>query len=354
MRIPLPFWAIETRNNEPFLEGVAWKYVSIDQFLFWLGSVLISLPSPNSFQSFRYFLKATEWARKYGIRINLDLHALPGSQNGFNHSGRLGYINFLQGVMGIANAQRGLEYIRILTEFISQPEYSHIALWGFMNEAKLKDIGEDILSHLYVFLLSLPIFMINPVLTFVSFYPISYLETHDMIRNITGNGAGKGPYISFHDGFQGTSHWAGYMPGADRLILDSHPYLCFVDQDTDPLSAQLKKPCGAWGQSFNGSLSNFGITIAGEWALSFNDCGKWLNGVGTGSRWEGTFDGYTGPTGGDCDEWTDYANYDNQTRQEIYKFAQSSMDALPHWFFWTWKIGNRFVSLTSLTYLEFG
>jgi len=30
------------------------------------------------------------WARKYGIRINLDLHALPGSQNGWNHSGRVG------------------------------------------------------------------------------------------------------------------------------------------------------------------------------------------------------------------------------------------------------------------------
>jgi aryl-phospho-beta-D-glucosidase BglC (GH1 family) len=31
---------------------------------------------------FSYFLKAIKWARKYGLRINLDLHALPGSQNG--------------------------------------------------------------------------------------------------------------------------------------------------------------------------------------------------------------------------------------------------------------------------------
>lgn len=73
---------------------------------------------------------------------------MPGSQNGYNHSGRLGLINFLNGVMGIANAQRGLEYIRVITEFISQPQYSHIALWGFMNEAVLRTIGKDILSHL--------------------------------------------------------------------------------------------------------------------------------------------------------------------------------------------------------------
>ena len=42
-------------NDEPFLVGTSWGY----------------------------FLKAVEWARKYGIRIYLDLHSLPGSQNGW-------------------------------------------------------------------------------------------------------------------------------------------------------------------------------------------------------------------------------------------------------------------------------
>lgn len=58
IRIPLPFWAIETIAGEPFLEGVAWTY----------------------------FLQGIAWARKYGLRINLDFHAVPGSQNGWNHS----------------------------------------------------------------------------------------------------------------------------------------------------------------------------------------------------------------------------------------------------------------------------
>lgn len=26
VRIPVPFWAIETVEGEPYLEGVAWKY----------------------------------------------------------------------------------------------------------------------------------------------------------------------------------------------------------------------------------------------------------------------------------------------------------------------------------------
>ena len=59
VRIPIGFWALETREGEPFLEGVAWRYI----------------------------VRALGWCRKYGLRVNLDLHATPGSQNGWNHSG---------------------------------------------------------------------------------------------------------------------------------------------------------------------------------------------------------------------------------------------------------------------------
>ena len=39
---------------------------------------------------------------------------------GYNHSGKLGSLNFMSGIMGYANAQRTLDYIRTITEFISQ------------------------------------------------------------------------------------------------------------------------------------------------------------------------------------------------------------------------------------------
>lgn len=51
--------------------------------------------------------------------------------------------------MGIANAQRGLDYIRIITEFISQDEYKNIVpLFGVMNEARTADIGMDVIGSL--------------------------------------------------------------------------------------------------------------------------------------------------------------------------------------------------------------
>jgi hypothetical protein len=37
--------------------------------------------------------------------------------------------------MGIANAQRALNYIRILTETVSRPEYSHVQMFNIVNEA---------------------------------------------------------------------------------------------------------------------------------------------------------------------------------------------------------------------------
>ena len=78
--------------------------------------------------------------------------------------------------MGLANAQRTLYYIRVITEFISQTEYQDvIPIFGIVNEAVEQSIG------------------INELTSF-------YLQAHDMIRNnITGKGEGHGPvcFISF-------------------------------------------------------------------------------------------------------------------------------------------------------------
>lgn len=53
-----------------------------------------------------------------------------------------GFINFLRGVMGMANAQRTLNYIRIFTEFFSQPEYRDVvAMFSIMNEPGMTTIG---------------------------------------------------------------------------------------------------------------------------------------------------------------------------------------------------------------------
>ena len=121
IRLPIGYWAIETWDGEPFLERVAWKYI----------------------------LRIFAWCRKYGIRVKLDLHAVPGSQNIWNHSGKLGEQNLLNGVMGIANAQRLLGYVRVLAQFISQPEYRNVVpMIEIVNEPQTRFMGFEQLQQL--------------------------------------------------------------------------------------------------------------------------------------------------------------------------------------------------------------
>ena len=71
-----------------------------------------------------------------------------------------------------------------------------------------------------------------------------------MIRDITGIGEGKGAFISIHDGFQALSIWEDYLPGSDRINLDTHPYFAFGGVAIDPTVAP-KQACESWGSSMN-------------------------------------------------------------------------------------------------------
>lgn len=60
---------------------------------------------------------------------------------------------------------------------------------------------------------------------------------------------------------------ANFLPGSDRMILDTHPYFAFDGSpNTQPLSDYATMPCESWAASLNNSRANFGITIAGEFS----------------------------------------------------------------------------------------
>ena len=61
VRIPIGFWAYDVSGGEPYIQGQA-----------------------------AYLDQAIGWARDNGLMVILDLHGAPGSQNGFDNSGRRG------------------------------------------------------------------------------------------------------------------------------------------------------------------------------------------------------------------------------------------------------------------------
>lgn len=127
------------------------------------------------------------------------------------------------------------------------------------------------------------------------------------------------------------------MQGSDRIIMDTHPYFSFGGVQTAPVaviddaSGQPggKWPltaCNAWGPSLNDSRTTFGVTYAGEFAASPNDCGLFLRGVGQVAKTP------------DCTPYDQWETYNATMKDGIQNFVKASMDAFGDWFFWTWKV----------------
>ena len=356
----------------------------------------------------QYILKALQWARKYGLRVKVDLHTIPGSQNGVSP--------FITNPVPEAGSDlSGPESTNPLTlthrSLTSPSPLAFHRLEPFWKGAKWcskstqwrhgcrqRPEGSQLHPHLWRILC--PTRVLQPdrylrhyeraapecnreeffdlIVCFSLLYPnsliiaannplYSYVQAHNMLREITG--VGKGFYIAIGDGFAGIDSWAGYLPNSDRLILDSHPYFAFDGEannqpiadtgpDGRPGGIWPQQACGRWalqlldryvciyslkqlsrrefrvshGSSLMAtslSQSAFGINIAGEYSNGFNDCAFWLRGPGN--------DETSNP---DCPFWTNYAAWNDTVKEGLKNFALASMDALVYPFFWTWKVSR--------------
>ena len=199
VRIPYSYWAVTTYGDDPYVAMISW----------------------------RYLLRGIEYARKLGLRVNLDLHALPGSQNGWNHSGRQGAIGWLNGTDGVLNGQRALDLHNKLSTFFAQPRYKNvIAIYGLVNEPKM---------------ISLPL---APVLNWTT-------SAIDIIRK---NGLTQ--TIAFGDGFLGLTNWQGKLQGIPGLVIDAHQYIIFnTDQIAFNHQTKLNFACSGWKGQMQMSLN---------------------------------------------------------------------------------------------------
>lgn len=300
VRIPFSYWAVVTYDGDPYVFRTSW----------------------------RYLLRGIEWARKYGLRVNLDLHALPGSQNGWNHSGRQGAIGWLNGTDGSLNAQRSLDIHGQLSEFFAQPRYANIiAFYGLVNEPKMTSlVTSDVISWT--------------------------TSAYDLVRKngITAN-------VVFGDGFLGLANWQGQLTNMDGLVLDVHQYVIFnVGQIIYNHTQKVNYACTGWTEQTLQSMdvtTGFGPTIVAEWSQADTDCTTYLNDVDVGNRWTGTYDAPdsslsvlspTCPTSDDntcecSDANADPSAYSDTYKQFLQMFAEAQMASFEKgwgWFYWTW------------------
>ncbi|KAK3713168.1 hypothetical protein LTR37_008601 [Vermiconidia calcicola] len=306
IRIPFSYWAIKTYDGDPYVPMVSW----------------------------RYLLRAIEWARKYGLRINLDLHGAPGSQNGWSHSGHQGAIGWLKGTDGALNGQRTIEIHEQLSTFFTQERYKNIiTMYGLVNEPRMTALETSTVMA----------------------------WTQNAIDTVQGNGFDG--LIIFGDGFMGLDNWQGLLSGVQNVVLDVHQYVIFNnDQLVLDHKDKINFACGGWTSQAKLSMNTntgFGPTIFGEWSQADTDCAEYLNNVGIGSRWEGTLNMINTPGGSTsgsvltptcptqnnppCSCEGANANpseYSDEYKQWLKMFAEAQMDSFEvgwGWFYWTWK-----------------
>ncbi|KAI4140792.1 MAG: hypothetical protein LQ340_007793 [Diploschistes diacapsis] len=199
VRIPYSYWAVTTYPGDPYVKAISW----------------------------RYLLRAIEYARENGIRVNLDLHAVPGSQNGWNHSGRQGVIGWLNGTDGALNGERSLDIHNQLSQFFAQPRYKNVVgLYGLVNEPKMISLPTETVMN----------------------------WTSTAIQIVRKNGVTAN--IAMADGFLGLPQWQGKMQGIQGLVLDAHQYVIFnVDQIAFNHQTKLNFACAGWQGQMEQSIN---------------------------------------------------------------------------------------------------
>lgn len=166
--------------------------------------------------------KAFGWAGKYGLKILIDLHTVPGSQNGFDNGG-------LSGVCKWAQQKESVEFTLKLLEKLSERYGEEESLWGIeiLNEP-LTQAAWDIfnISERYKAVDADMAAGSAPVeLDFLKGF---YVEAYHRMRKYLP----KDKVIVFHDGFD-IYAWKEFMREEEfqNVILDTHQYLMMAERD---------------------------------------------------------------------------------------------------------------------------
>jgi glucan 1,3-beta-glucosidase len=183
---------------------------------------------------------AFDWAETYGLSILLDLHTVPGSQNGFDNGG-------MKDICEWHTKAVYQDYALSVLERLAERYQQRPALYGIevLNEPRW-DIPSDLL---------------------IAYTQAAYqrIRTYCPAERVA---------IVFHDGFRNYREYSASLPAKlyNNLIFDIHRYQCFVQADVDmDIYGHLNKAALDWQQEAVELLTQTDkATIVGEWSLGLN------------------------------------------------------------------------------------
>jgi glucan 1,3-beta-glucosidase len=299
-QIPIGYWAYDISAGEPYVQGQA-----------------------------PYLDKAIGWARNHGLKVIIDLHGAPGSQNGYDNSGQRGDARW---AYDSNNVYRTKKVVEQLSRQYSDPSYWQVVTaLAILNEPAtyMSDYFRDVTRQY----------------NYDAYGAARYPWAPE------GSASKSGLAIVVHDGFQPISYFDNYLnePNFESVILDHHQYTVFsngeiaMDDQT-----RLNSICSKAGEFSSSQL----WLVVGEWSLAATDCARWLNGRGIGARYDGSYPGSSAV--GSCEGKSgDGSNFSNEYKTYLRKFWDTQTQvyenngqgrviaveicSLSGWVFWTWK-----------------
>ncbi|EPY53761.1 glucan 1,3-beta-glucosidase I/II [Schizosaccharomyces cryophilus OY26] len=267
VRIPIGYWAFSVEDNEPYVQGQE----------FWLD-------------------QAIEWSRMNNMKVWVDLHGAPGSQNGFENSGKTGSVDWQKD----GNTNRTLQIMSYVTGKYTQDSYKDVVIGiETVNEPLGNSLNMDELKE----------------------YD---LQVYDMIANKSNSVA-----TIVHDAYVDLSEWT-YGPISGNmynLVMDIHRYQLYESGEcSKTYNDHLNSICSLGDQIANNPY----ITVTGEWSSTLADCTIWNNSESSSS--------FIGVNSGNITTWT------NEYRNAIRLFIETQLDQLERgagWFYWTAKTGGQ-------------
>ncbi|KAF2874494.1 glycoside hydrolase superfamily [Massariosphaeria phaeospora] len=268
----------------------------------------LDVGGPYPFGAADYLDKAVEWARQTGLKVIIDLHGAPGSQNGFDHSGqKRPSPGWGDGpTLGQTHA-----VLKSIEEKYAVPWMQDVVIAiQLLNEPFVPVLDEDMVKQ---------------------FYRDGYYN----LREISDTP------LMLHDGFRGVEWLNDFLTPSDNgayfVILDHHEYQIFGN-DAMALSPAEHRTlaCNSIGAYTNSDK----WTIVGEWSAALTDCAPHLNGFRAGNRYEGSYwgsrsVGSCGGKSGNVSEWS------HEWKDDTRKYIETQLDAFEAntdgWVFWNFK-----------------
>lgn len=278
VRIPIGYWAYDN-SDSPYCSGAA-----------------------------PYMDAAIDWARSVGLKVMIDLHGAPLSQNGFDNSGQRidspGKPGWQQG----DSVQKTLDVLAVMQKKYGARKYDDVIA------------GIELLNE-----------PLTPVLDLQQYKQFAR-DGLDQQRQTS-----QSRVVVVQDGFQQPQSYNNFLTPSDNnaqnVALDHHEYQVFTPElvSMSPMEHRQYTCNNAWSYSYADKW-----TFVGEWSGAMTDCAAALNGYGKGARYDGTF-----PDSwfvGSCEGKNFIEQWSQQMKDDTRGYIETQIEAFEAktqgWIFW--------------------